>query len=1279
MNTSNVLRNTVSWVATGCAALCWITASAYASEPLHTTLYDLNKTVSVAGAGIEEAVTLEDNIYFLATVGSRDASLWRYDKAAQQEYQVALPQINPNSRLSHLFVAHEQLYFAANTPSLNGAAGEAAMWRYDEDCRCAQQVGRVFNSISEVVSIGTKLLMVASSNTYGSELWLFDPQSGNTSLVADFNSGDAGSDIGNILVSDNKLYFMATNQWGIRKVWSYEVTSDKLTQYSAITEQLVQEGIYFNAHILAAKDDMLAVELERHARNYPAQGTPGSQLWLLDTASKSARKIDDINHYGKCHSDGVFDSFFPTQVAFGDNSLYYLGNSDFTSDHVWRYEFGNQTITNVSGDALGEFNYNQSCYILGVSRFHAHGDDLYFARTDYDGDSSGLWNFDAEHHTIQKLDSLSSIQQVNQSEEFLYFRGWDRYTGTILKALDFANNNISVVTNARGFPITDAEFLSLEDTPLVAATSPSWGEQLWQIDNSLNAQRLTTIAGDNTHSNPGSKMVLGDRLYFVAKSEIPGRKLWYVDSVGVPKLLPFGVPDSFGEYYETKLEVVVGEHLYFSIDNGTTKGFWRLRAFDNAITELTSLSDITDEPMEFMATLDGQMYFNTRVSRFADYTNSRLLAYSPDSDSAELVYDGDGKFLYLLDRSAFLYRNLDSDDGSQRNKELWRLDLDANTAQGSAEQDFHNQEPELLRSHLQGRNLQGGKPQGSAFSFGEMSNVGESFHGMNHSTTSSQDERLVQLEQASGNLNCRTYAGDDDRAVEAAGYLYFFRDGQLLRVDPRNDQLTDLSCVTDMFSLYDELYYLVRETNTRRNTLMRLPAGADSGQAVSEQSIDTYQVQNNRLYFMSTGQDGNQTLWQFDPQLGQEQFIASFTDSQVYLGQVYSVEQQDFVLMISGDHNQTTHRLWQVDTQTPVFEFSEQGVSFERHTIENWQSFAGDLWITGNKNQQGVEIQGELIRLHLGSSAQTQAVPFDFDGDGKADPAFRDKEAKLWTVFTSSDQLVTETQFALQEQDIPVSADYDGDGVFDLAFRRPGNQNWVVINSSGSNYNSDKMDGVQRIRFGMAQEDIPVSADYDGDGIADFAVRRPSFGGWIIRQSSNEKIAQITFGDQATDIPVVGDFDGDGKADLAFRRPEDKTWYVKNSSRSNYNSDRQDGVQRIPFGLMDEDIPVVADYDGDGITDVAVWRPSASRFIVRHSRTSEVQLTLFNNAHNALPVSADYDGDGVSDTAVYRPDTGVLEVKYFVLKKEKQTQFNLAPDVFPVAQPITQLMQQVSD
>ncbi len=109
---------------------------------------------------------------------------------------------------------------------------------------------------------------------------------------------------------------------------------------------------------------------------------------------------------------------------------------------------------------------------------------------------------------------------------------------------------------------------------------------------------------------------------------------------------------------------------------------------------------------------------------------------------------------------------------------------------------------------------------------------------------------------------------------------------------------------------------------------------------------------------------------------------------------------------------------------------------------------------------------------------------------------------------------------------------------------------------------------------------------------------------------------------------VLSDFDGDGKSDMSIFRPSSGIWWINKSSGGNA------GFQ---WGLATDTL-VPADYDGDDKTDVAVWRSAGSqqsKFYILQSSTNTLVTQQFGEA-NDIPISRDFDGDGKADIAVYR-------------------------------------------
>jgi uncharacterized delta-60 repeat protein len=156
-------------------------------------------------------------------------------------------------------------------------------------------------------------------------------------------------------------------------------------------------------------------------------------------------------------------------------------------------------------------------------------------------------------------------------------------------------------------------------------------------------------------------------------------------------------------------------------------------------------------------------------------------------------------------------------------------------------------------------------------------------------------------------------------------------------------------------------------------------------------------------------------------------------------------------------------------------------------------------------------------------------------------------------------------------------------------------------------------------------------------------------------QSVNRSYVARISGTNSVTRRAPFDFDGDGKTDISIFRPSTGEWWL-NRSLSGQTVAAQ-------FGLG-SDKPVPADYTDDGKTDIAFFRPLTGEwFILRSEDSSFVSFPFGTNGD--VPVVGDFDADGKSDVGVFRPSTN----EWFISKSSGGTSiitFGTAGDV-PVA------------
>jgi parallel beta-helix repeat protein len=107
--------------------------------------------------------------------------------------------------------------------------------------------------------------------------------------------------------------------------------------------------------------------------------------------------------------------------------------------------------------------------------------------------------------------------------------------------------------------------------------------------------------------------------------------------------------------------------------------------------------------------------------------------------------------------------------------------------------------------------------------------------------------------------------------------------------------------------------------------------------------------------------------------------------------------------------------------------------------------------------------------------------------------------------------------------------------------------------------------------------------------------------------------------------PWIHDYNGDGTSDIAVFRGSSGMWSIRD-------------LTRVYLGLSSDDL-VPDDYNGDGTTDTAIFRVSSGMWSVR-------DITRFYlGGAGDQPVPGDYRGDGTAEGGIFRPPLSLWSIR----------------------------------
>jgi ELWxxDGT repeat protein len=300
-------------------------------------------------------LTVFDNkLYFAANNDDNGRELWVTDgtNAGTQLLKDIFPgtfyfpygglsEVN-ESEPNNLTVLNNKLYFTANNND-NGRE----LWVTDGTTAGTQLLKDIFpgrfeaydttypnSSFSQygsfVTAFNNKLYFYANNGVNGRELWTSDGTNAGTQLLKDINTGNAAyygsnSEVGNLTIFNDKLYFTARNGINGKELW---VTDGTTAGTQLVTD--LNPGSSYRQNNGSLPDDLT---VSNNKLFFTANdGVNGRELWVTDGTAAGTQLVKDILVND---SNPPFNGSKPDNLTAFNNKLYFTADDEINGRELW--------------------------------------------------------------------------------------------------------------------------------------------------------------------------------------------------------------------------------------------------------------------------------------------------------------------------------------------------------------------------------------------------------------------------------------------------------------------------------------------------------------------------------------------------------------------------------------------------------------------------------------------------------------------------------------------------------------------------------------------------------------------------------------------------------------------------------------------------------------------------------------------------------------------------------------------------------------------------------
>lgn len=449
---------------------------------------------------------------------------------------------------------------------------------------------------------GGLVFFVADDGTTGYELWVTNGTEAGTMLLKDINP-TGSADIYEFTIFQNKLFFAALDNNSERELWVSDGTS-------AGTVMLKDIGT-------AGQSDPSSFNIYQGKLYFSADdNVNGRELWVTDGTSAGTQMVKDINtnvggssepedflvtsiglFFTAEESNGEFGLWITDGTSAGTKKVTTISPAnggastrliDTKAGEVYLYvsEFFNQTVTLIKTDGN-----NVSVIADNLDRPPVKmGNKYYFGK--YDAATGiELWVSDGTAAGTQLLKDINpfSDSSPNQFIVFngkMYFSAWDGTNGSEPWVTDGTTAGTQMLkdiqTGGNSYP---SDFFVYAGELFFGAYDDLNNYSLYRSNGSAagTTKFMDLYSGGNDIGVGFPRLVIGDKLFMVAKDGATNNQLWVSNAKAYPTML---IPDI------APLSNPLGNTSYFQ-ENGA--GFYFRAEYTTVGNELYKLTVLPDD------------------------------------------------------------------------------------------------------------------------------------------------------------------------------------------------------------------------------------------------------------------------------------------------------------------------------------------------------------------------------------------------------------------------------------------------------------------------------------------------------------------------------------------------------------------------------------------------------------------------------------------------------------------------------------------------------------